>query len=64
MLKNIGIVFYSRKNNLIYGNERTIATIDINNLIIVDTADALLISQKGSSQKVKKVVEEIRKNSE
>lgn len=48
------------KNNLIYGDNRKIATIDINDLIIVDTSDALLISKKGSSQKVKKVVDELK----
>ncbi|RXK12277.1 mannose-1-phosphate guanylyltransferase/mannose-6-phosphate isomerase [Halarcobacter mediterraneus] len=49
------------KNNLIYGNERKIATIDVNDLIVVDTGDALLISKKGSSQKVKTVVNELKK---
>lgn len=49
------------KNNLIYGNERYIATVDIEDCIIVDTGDAILISKKGSSQKVKQVVKEIRK---
>jgi len=52
------------KNNLIYGNERKIATVDIEDLIIVDTGDALLVSKKGSSQKVKQIVSEIRKNTE
>ena len=52
------------KNNLIYGNERKIATVDIEDLIIVDTGDALLVSKKGSSQKVKKVVAEIRKTTQ
>ncbi len=52
------------KNNLIYGNERKIATVDIEDLIIVDTGDALLISKKGSSQKVKKVVEQVRANTQ
>lgn len=52
------------RNNLIFGHERKIATVDVEDLIIVDTGDALLISKKGSSQKVKKVVEEIRKNSD
>ncbi|MBN2768969.1 MAG: mannose-1-phosphate guanylyltransferase/mannose-6-phosphate isomerase [Campylobacterales bacterium] len=47
------------KNNLIYGNERKIATIDIEDMIIVDTTDALLISKKGSSQKVKEVVKQL-----
>ncbi len=49
------------KNNLVYGNERKIATIDIEDLIIIDTPDALLISKKGSSQKVKKVVAKLKK---
>ncbi len=48
------------KNNLICGNERKIATVDVEDLIIADTGDALLISKKGSSQKVKKVVEKIK----
>jgi len=52
------------KNNLIYGNERKIATVDIEDLIIVDTGDALLISKKGSSQKVKEIVQQVRQNSE
>jgi len=52
------------KNNLIYGNDRKIATIDIEDCIIVDTGDALLISKKGSSQKVKQVVAEIKKNTQ
>ncbi|HFU77376.1 MAG TPA: mannose-1-phosphate guanylyltransferase/mannose-6-phosphate isomerase [Epsilonproteobacteria bacterium] len=52
------------KNNLIYGRHRKIATVDLEDLIVVDTGDALLISKKGSSQKVKQIVTEVRKNSE
>ena len=48
------------KNNLVYGNDRVIATVDMEDCIIVDTGDAILISKKGSSQKVKQVVNEIR----
>lgn len=61
---NKNYVAIDSRNNLILGHERKIATIDVEDLIIVDTGDALLISRKGSSQKVKKVVEEIRKNSD
>ena len=52
------------KNNLIYGVDKYIATIDVEDLIIVDTGDALLISKKGSSQKVKQVVVEIKKTTQ
>lgn len=51
------------KNNLVYGNERKIATVDIEDCIIVDTGDALLISKKGSSQKVKNVVAKLKESS-
>ncbi|KIM09172.1 MAG: mannose-6-phosphate isomerase [Sulfurovum sp. PC08-66] len=48
------------KNNFVYGNERTIATVDVEDLILIDTGDALLVSRKGASQKVKKVVEKLK----
>jgi mannose-1-phosphate guanylyltransferase len=51
-------------NNLILTNDKKIATIDIDDLIIIDTADALLISKKGSSQKVKKVVEKLKETND
>jgi mannose-1-phosphate guanylyltransferase len=47
-------------NNLIYGDYRAIATVDVDDMIIVDTPDALLVSKKGSSQKVKQVVAKIK----
>ncbi|PIT53664.1 mannose-1-phosphate guanylyltransferase/mannose-6-phosphate isomerase [Snodgrassella alvi] len=49
-------------NNLILGHDRAIATIDINDCIIVDTPDALLIANKGSSQKVKQLINKLEKN--
>jgi len=52
------------KNNLIYGHDKYIATIDVEDLIIVDTGDALLVSKKGSSQKVKQVVSELKKTTQ
>ena len=52
------------KNNLVYGKDRYIATVDMEDCIIVDTGDALLVSKKGSSQKVKQVVAQIRKTTE
>jgi len=57
----IGIDSY---NNLIFSKDRKVTTIDIEDLLIIDTSDALLISKKGSSQKVKKAVELIKINSE
>ena len=52
------------KNNLIHVQDKYVATIDVEDLIIVDTGDALLVSKKGSSQKVKQVVNEIKKTTQ
>ena len=46
-------------NNFIFSTKQT-ELIDVKDLIIVDTADALLISKKGSSQKVKEVVARLK----
>ncbi|ALV25162.1 bifunctional mannose-6-phosphate isomerase / mannose-1-phosphate guanylyltransferase [Campylobacter iguaniorum] len=48
------------KNNLIYTEKRKVATIDIEDLVVVDTGDALLLSKKGSTQKVKQVVQKLK----
>ncbi|QOR62601.1 mannose-1-phosphate guanylyltransferase/mannose-6-phosphate isomerase [Sulfurovum sp. ST-21] len=46
-------------------SEKQVAVVDVDDLIIIDTADALLISKKGSSQKVKEVVKTLKeRNSE
>lgn len=58
--KNSNHISIDSKNNLVYGNERKIATVDVEDLIIIDTGDALLISKKGSSQKVKNVVAKLK----
>lgn len=50
-------------NNLIIGNKRVIATFDVNDLIIVDTEDALLIGKKGESQKVKLLLDQVKSKS-
>ncbi|MGI1658561.1 MAG: mannose-1-phosphate guanylyltransferase/mannose-6-phosphate isomerase [Desulfitobacterium sp.] len=44
------------QGNLLFVRDKTVVTIGIEDLIIVDTADALLISKKGDSQKVKEAV--------
>lgn len=45
---------------LIHSDGRLIAAIDVDNLIIVDTKDALLICSKSHAQSVKKIVERLK----
>ncbi|MGG7073568.1 mannose-1-phosphate guanylyltransferase/mannose-6-phosphate isomerase [Campylobacter sp. 9BO] len=56
---NAGYISINSHNNLVCAS-RQIATIDIDDLMIIDAKDALLISKKGSAQKVKNVVERLK----
>lgn len=47
--------------SLIYGKQRLIATIGLENMIVVDTDDALLICSQDHAQDVKKVVDELKR---
>ncbi|EBL2756458.1 mannose-1-phosphate guanylyltransferase/mannose-6-phosphate isomerase [Salmonella enterica] len=56
------IFAYNSKDNYIYSEKSFISTIGVNNLVIVQTADALLVSDKDSVQDVKKVVDYLKAN--
>ena len=51
-------------DNYIYPTSKIMATIDVNDLIIIDSPDSLLISKKGSSEKIKSLVKKINKKNE
>lgn len=50
------VIHLGSKNNLVINQNRLISTIDVEDLMIVDTVDALVIAKKGSTQKVKDLV--------
>ena len=47
-------------NSLVYGNHKLIVTIGVNNLIVVETDDAILICPKERAQDVKDIVEMLK----
>lgn len=49
------------QNSLIYSNKRLVATIGLENMIIIDTEDALLICPRDRVQDVKKIVDELKR---
>ena len=49
------------KSALVWSDKRLIATIGLDNVIVVDTDDALLVCSKNKTQEVKKLVELLRK---
>ena len=54
------VITTDSNNNMILGSNRLVSAIGVDNLIVVDTPDVLLISGKGKSQDVKKVVEKLK----
>lgn len=63
--ENNSIIINSKNNLIIEEDKRQLSIIDVEDLIVVDTADALLVSKRGSGQKVKEIVSLLKnKNSE
>ena len=54
------IILQDTKNSLIYGGERLVTTIGLDNVVIVDTKDALLVASKDKVQDVKQIVEQLK----
>lgn len=49
------------KNSLIIGGKRLISTIGLENMVVVDTEDAIFLGKRGESQRVKQLVSELNK---
>lgn len=54
------VVSINTKNSTVIGGKRLIATVGLENIVIVDTNDALLICAKDSTQDIKKVIENLK----
>ena len=55
------VITFDTTSSYIRGGKRMIATIGLDDVVIVDSDDALLVAAKGKIQDVKKVAEEIKK---
>ncbi len=55
------VILENTKNSYLRSENRLIVGIDLNELVVVETSDAILISNKNSSQKVKNIVNHLKK---
>jgi mannose-1-phosphate guanylyltransferase/mannose-6-phosphate isomerase len=55
-------VLLDTRNTLVYGEDRLVATVGLDNLIIVDTSDAVLIAHADRAQDVGKVAKQLKLN--
>lgn len=60
VIKGDDVIVLDTTSSYIRGGKRTIATIGLDDVVIVDSDDALLVAAKGKIQDVKKVAEEIK----
>jgi len=56
------VILENTKNSYLRSENRLIVGIDLDNLVVVETRDAILISNKKSSQKVKNIVNHLKKS--
>lgn len=49
-------------NSILYSSGRLVAAVDVNNLIIVETPDAVMVCPTESAQNVKEIVEQLKQN--
>lgn len=47
------------QNNLIHASHRLVTAVGVNNLVIIETADAVMVADRSQSQFVKKIVNEL-----
>jgi mannose-1-phosphate guanylyltransferase/mannose-6-phosphate isomerase len=47
------------KNSLIYANHKLVSAVGINNLIVIETSDAIMIADRNNSQHVKVIVDKL-----
>lgn len=57
---NGNVITINSKKSIIQAQDKLVATIGIEDLIVIDTQDALLIAKKDSTQEVKKVIENLK----
>ncbi len=56
------VMLENSKNSYLRSENRLVVGIDIENLVVIETSDAILISNKKSSQKVKKIVKNLKES--
>lgn len=55
------VIYQKSKNNLVLSEGRAIALLGIDNMVVIDTEDALLILPRGQTEKVKDLVDYFKK---
>jgi len=55
------VIFHGSENNLVYAEGKTVAIVGVDDLVVIDTKDALLIIPRGQTERVKELVDSFEK---
>tara|TARA_Y200000002_G_scaffold371333_1_gene367867 strand:- start:362 stop:1822 length:1461 start_codon:yes stop_codon:yes gene_type:complete len=53
------VVISEANNNLIFADNRLVTLVDVDNLVVIETSDAVLVANKSESQNVKNIVDKL-----
>jgi len=56
------VIAYKTNNSMLMGNNRLLVTVGVDDLLVIETDDAVLVANKNSAQDVKTIVQLLHKN--
>ena len=54
------ILLENTKNSLIYANHRLVSAVGVDNLVVIETSDAIMIADRNQSQHIKMIVDNLQ----
>ena len=57
------VISFDSRNNLVHAEERLVSLVGVENLVVVETADAILVADRAKTQHVKRIVEKLNQSS-
>jgi mannose-1-phosphate guanylyltransferase len=58
---NADVLTHHASGNVVFGNGRTVAIVGLDDVVVVDTADALLVCNRHQAQDVKRLVDDLKR---
>ena len=55
------VLALNTNNSLIWAQQRQVSVIDVDHLVVIETQDAVLVCPKESSQKVRMIIDQLKK---
>lgn len=57
------VISFDSRNNLVHAQDRLVSLVGVENLVVVETSDAILVADRAKAQDVKRIVEKLNQSS-